>query len=781
MLFNTSQNKMRLFEVPLTQIRPKGVIREFLKRQRDGLSGHFKAMGYPYDTCLWEGRIPPYYQETEYNGKPLAVPESEQWWPYEQSAYLLDGLLRLGILLEDESMVELFRRNLDYLIGHAQPDGRLGGVAYGHHSEWPMAVLYKGVSAYLKAFPDKKVIDAFHRHFSAVGVEETADSFRNIATIEGMLDIARLANDDAVRQKAFDAYRRFDRNEAAQNPYVALTSSKMRDLKNIVFHGVTLCEEIKLPILLYLAGGDVSYLRTAEEAWRKVMEMHGQISGVPCSVEYGFGRDPQLGYETCVISDSLYSLGVFLMAEGNCAYADQMEKIAFNALPGAITKDFTALQYLSAPNQVVATGFSNNSSYLRGRAAFRQFRPDHFPSCCSGNVHRAMPNYVARLWMKDERGNPVAALYGASCFSFEINGAPCQIEEKTQYPFETEIRFVFNVERNVEFDFSFRIPEWCNNAEARIGGESVSLAGRCGSFVSLKRIWKDGDCLRLTLHQQPVQKRDRQWTWFECGPLVYSLPIDYTKINEKPNERFSPLRLLPTSSWAYAVAPNSVASLQRREIDGAYPFEKSPCVLAVEAHRAHGVFEELEQQRYTPAVPMSCSTDEARMLKLMPIGCTELRLTAFPDGVRRQLIPTLSAVVKEALPDEELPTMSPDDFISAASEIQADFSGYYDLARFFKKTGNYHAFIQIRFWSDFDGDATLALMASDSADGLFNGENHVVIPPLMEALASEPLWFNVKVNFGYNYIRLKVSDGLPAPQHRDAWGVQALLFAEEKQ
>ena len=127
-----------------------------------------------------------------------------------------------------------------------------------------MAVFYKAVSVYLKVHPDQKIIDAFHRHFSAISIEDTSDEYRNITTIEGMLDIARLTGDEALRQKAFDAYARFDRKDPGRYPYDALTVEKMKHLKNIVFHGVSLCEEIKLPVLLYMAGGDPEYLQAAQ-------------------------------------------------------------------------------------------------------------------------------------------------------------------------------------------------------------------------------------------------------------------------------------------------------------------------------------------------------------------------------------------------------------------------------------------------------------------------------------------------------------------------------------
>ena len=55
----------RLEVFPLTAVRVRGFLREFLERQRTGLSGHFTAQKYPFDTCLWEGVIDAKFRELD--------------------------------------------------------------------------------------------------------------------------------------------------------------------------------------------------------------------------------------------------------------------------------------------------------------------------------------------------------------------------------------------------------------------------------------------------------------------------------------------------------------------------------------------------------------------------------------------------------------------------------------------------------------------------------------------------------------------------------------------
>lgn len=161
------------------------------------------------------------------------------------------------------------------------------------------------------------------------------------------------------------------------------------------------------------------------------------------------------------------------MATGEAQWADRIEKAMFNAALGAITKDFKSMQYFSCPNQFIATGNSNHNEFKYG-LTWMAYRPIHETECCIGNLHRYMPNYVARMWMKDAKGQPVAALYGPSTVVYSLaDGVTVRIEEKTSYPFDEKIDFVFTFYKDGKkltgkhkMDFTYRIPQWCSVAEA---------------------------------------------------------------------------------------------------------------------------------------------------------------------------------------------------------------------------------------------------------------------------------------------------------------------------
>ena len=129
-----------------------------------------------------------------------------------------------------------------------------------------------------------------------------------------------------------------------------------------------------------------------------------------------------------------------------------MERLIFNALPGAIRKDWKALGgAFSSPNQFLCTGHSDQLGVTKGwpysvikevrfpqRKSYRP-GPGYVIMCCTGNISRALPNYVARMadvrcrrkWAWPRRFTGRARLTSA------VGPRKTQVEiaEETNYPY----------------------------------------------------------------------------------------------------------------------------------------------------------------------------------------------------------------------------------------------------------------------------------------------------------------------------------------------------------
>lgn len=134
--------------LPLSDITPSDWLKEILLRQKNGLGLHHAESGYPYNTCLWAGQIPK-------GGNP----QGQSWWPYEQSGYLVDGLYRCGLALGDTSLINLGRRNIDFVLANPRSIGQLGLPVIGN-TQWPFSVFVRTMMANYDETQNPSILNA---------------------------------------------------------------------------------------------------------------------------------------------------------------------------------------------------------------------------------------------------------------------------------------------------------------------------------------------------------------------------------------------------------------------------------------------------------------------------------------------------------------------------------------------------------------------------------------------------------------------------------------------
>lgn len=665
-------------------ITPEGWLKEILERQDKGITSHPEAMAYPFNSDLWVGELE---RDSESRGA--------DWWRYEQTAYYLDGLTRLGYILEDEELLAITKENIDWVLEHPLPakpgtdmkvllqrqkeqeaqrrnrqganrrnsndfnaqvsadpaararaeaqqiriqknliiqasdrsEGRLGPETSS--MAWPFAVFFRAAKAYYEATGDERIPAALEKNYLSYCVEELGMS-RFVVNVEGILWTYSLTHNPALLELAEKAWA-----EGTSD----LTQASCLDDSEFHMHGVTMNELMKIPMLLYAYTGKEEYLQAALKADDKMESLNMLADGVNSSSEALAGNDPLASHETCDISDYTWTIGYYLMATGEAKWADRIEKAIFNGGLGAITKDFKSMQYFSCLNQFIATGNSNHNSFKHG-LTWMAYRPIHETECCIGNLHRYMPNYAARMWMKDSNGQPVAALYGPSSAVYELeNGVSVKIEEKTEYPFEENIDFIFTfykdgkkISEPQNMSFTYRIPEWCN-AEA-------------SGYKTITKEWKSGEKFSVKLPMElKVLDNPQIGKYVERGPILYTYSIpanveEDTQIYENlagkvsGNPDFKSWSMTPSGKWNYALDMNradGIKVIKSKTKD--FPFDPGVNPVKIKVPVVGVKDWTLQENRYTPALPESFEIEEnsEEWIELVPYGSTTLRITIFPE------------------------------------------------------------------------------------------------------------------------------------------------------
>lgn len=121
-------------ECMLAQIRPEGWLRQVLLAEKNGMPGHLPEIGYPYDRGCWaEAR--------------LTDGGYAEWWPYEQTAYWIDSMVRLAALLRDDEVYALVMPQIRRSLALAAPDGFIGPEELkeqGRRNQWAARGVFPG-------------------------------------------------------------------------------------------------------------------------------------------------------------------------------------------------------------------------------------------------------------------------------------------------------------------------------------------------------------------------------------------------------------------------------------------------------------------------------------------------------------------------------------------------------------------------------------------------------------------------------------------------------------
>jgi uncharacterized protein len=633
--------------LPPGAVRPEGWLRGYLEKQASELGSKLPQVSLPFTKAYW-----------------AEEQEGESWAPWEQKGYWIDGAARLALVLEDEELLAQAMKPIEYTLSHVDTEGYLGPEFFqdptGDFHRWPHTVFFRGLAAVSDARPGPggvtsgQIAEAMRRHYLSDDASY-GTPIRNITNIENMLWCYERTGDQRLLALAENAWREYAK-VAADPVYGDLTALRVFAATPINAHGVTYAEIAKQPAILYMYTGKEEYLKFALAAQRRIFDHHMLIDGIPSTSEWYQTATSLDSHETCDIADHTWSWGYLLLATGDAAWADRVERACFNAGPGAIKNDWKALQYFSCPNQFLATLNSDHNWPIfkehGGRMMAYQPNPGQPTACCGGNVHRIFPNYAIRMWMKTNDGGLAAVLYGPSVVNAAVgpDNIPVEIVQNTNYPFDEQIHFKIRSSRPVSFPLSLRIPGWCDAPQLSLNGATVAVPRTAKGFVVLHRNFNPGDVITLTLAMKVAVTRWPQGgIGVERGPLVYSLPIKEqwtTKVEPKyTTPEFPSWEALPTSEWNYGLVLDATRLEGELEVktkplapDEAFdPWEDPPVTITVPARKIEDwklqVNPDNAAQKFTPCLPeisTSKISEAVERISLVPYGSTQLRVTIFP-------------------------------------------------------------------------------------------------------------------------------------------------------
>ena len=608
--------------LPLGRIQPAGWLKGQLRIQADGLTGHLDEFWPDVRDSAWFGG------------------GAEGW---ERAPYWLDGAIPLAFLLGDGPLLAKVHRYVGLILDRQGADGWLGprtsGSQGGPIDVWSHFLADKALLQYHEATGDARVLDAVARDLRMLLGHLDAQPLFNWGRyrwFEGLISayyvyertgeawLLRLAR--RLHAQGFD-WKAYYRGEDVTVP------TPRRGLWKWDKHVVNTAMALKTGALWSRLSGRASDRAFPGRMIEVLDRHHGQVTGIFTGDECLAGKSPIQGTELCAVAEAMYSLEHLVSVLGDPAFADRLERLAFNAWPATMAPDMWSHQYDQQVNQVQCT-INPDCLWATNGPDSNLFGLEPNFGCCTANLHQAWPKFAASLWMTTPDGGMAAAAYAPSAARFESRGVAVEVALDTGYPFRDELRFTVAAAQPVAFPLLLRVPAWAEGAT--LDGAPV----RPGTFHRVEREWRGTTELALRLPMRvAASRRYNDAVALERGPLVYALKIGeaWTRVNaDKPGREppHADWEVRPTIPWNYALAldprdPAAGVAFEERPL-GDRPFspEGAPVVATVKGRKVpwalrHGWADE------TPRSPVR-SAEPEETLTLIPYGCTNLRITEFP-------------------------------------------------------------------------------------------------------------------------------------------------------
>jgi hypothetical protein len=609
--------------LPLGAVKPRGWLRGQLEIQAKGLGGHLDE--------FW----PDVGSDRAWLGG-----SGEGW---ERGPYFLDGLLPLAYQLGYPRLIAKVQPWVEWTLTHQRPDGAIGPPK--NADWWPNMIMLKVLTQYQEATGDPRVVPFMTRYFEYHAAQMDASPLKEWAIYrwhDELLSVLWLYNRTGD-PKLLDFARRLSTQGfdwKGQFATFRYTDKVSKDDAKLNTHVVNNAMALKVSGLWWLVTGDPDDKRAAGHQLATMDRYHLLPNGVHSGDEHYAGTNPSQGTELCAVVEGMFSVEQLLAVLGEPALGDRLEKMTYNALPGAFDGDMWAHQYDQQPNQVLCSLRPRHWTTNGPESNLFGLEPNY--GCCTANFHQGWPKFVSSLWMATADGGLVAAAYGPSEVRTTVrDGVAVTVIEETEYPFRDRITLAVSPARASVFPLILRVPAWAAGAEIAVNG-APQAGVRPGTFHRIERTWAPADRVTLRL---PMAVRATRWfndsVALERGPLVYSLRIgeDWRKLTAGMKHAAPPpaadWEVHPTTAWNYALAidpARAAADVQLTEKPlGAVPFSPrgAPVELRVKGRRLEGWTTIDGSADVPPKGPVTAAGPE-ETLTLVPYGSAKLRITAFP-------------------------------------------------------------------------------------------------------------------------------------------------------
>ena len=305
---------------------------------------------------------------------------------------------------------------------------------------------------------------------------------------------------EAAKHIVLDEWREDDAGNYMEDALAGLDFFQMRRPRWESLHDILTLAE------LYRIDGDRRYLDAFTRIWRSIAKTdihnHGGFSSGEGAVGDPFDTRP---VETCCTVAWAAMTTEYLKLTLDPRAADELELSVYNAIPGSLMDGDrlytynTPMEGIKEPStksisfQSVPGGMELNCCQVNGARGFAQI--GQWGVFCRHDAEQGAQNAAP--------DSIYVSFYGPCEVSLLTNsGNVISIIQDTEYPVEGKIQLEIHPKLEEEFAFFLRIPNWSNQSTIKVNGVTVEYETKPGTYACIRRVWKAGDTVELSLDMQ---------------------------------------------------------------------------------------------------------------------------------------------------------------------------------------------------------------------------------------------------------------------------------------
>lgn len=517
------------------------------------------------------------------------------WWNSETQSNWLDGFMHAAVLLDHPQFLEQARARIEHLLATQDDDGYLGIYApdlrFNFNSEngelWAQASLCRMLLRWYEASRDARVLTAVRRAADATMTAYPSGQAHPFAVNDDYAGVGhgliftdvldhlyQLTGEESYLRYALWLYQEYSRQPLSQDDIQL--AHLLDPQRRFHAHGVHTYEHLRA-LLVAVYAADAPYMDAALTSYLSKLESCLTPSGAPIGDEHIGGRQAdasEIGYEYCSIHEMFDSYTHLLQKTGAASWADRAEWLFFNAAQGARHPFYPAIAYLKTDNSYSMSGplHPNDAQDARNPQLRYKYSPVHqdVAVCCIPNAGRILPYYAKSMYLRATDGLAVA-FYGACSLQTEVHGTRVAITQRTHYPFDLSVTFLFSVAQPVAFTFSLRRPGWATKVELTGADHHLESEG----WIRVEKTWHSGDELTLRFETDVIcHSWGRNEGFISYGPLLFALPLNGTaRVGREYRPGFTDRYYDPVAPVPDLCLPDApLFTLERRAFDPGAPW-----------------------------------------------------------------------------------------------------------------------------------------------------------------------------------------------------------------